>query len=52
MYVGGTMPLVFSLYISYSIQDDNPDKPYIYMDGKEDNDDGICNICEQIISGK
>ena len=43
---------VFSLYISYSIQDDNPDKPYIYMDGKEDNDDGICNICEQIISGK
>lgn len=43
---------VFSLYISYCIQDDNPDKPYIYMDGKEDNDDGICNICEQIISGK
>ena len=42
---------VYSLYISYIIQDDNPDKPYIYMDGKEE-DDGICNICQQIVPGQ
>lgn len=42
---------VYSLYISYIIQDDNPDKPYIYMNGKEE-DDGLCNICKQIVPGQ
>ena len=42
---------VYSLYISYIIQDDNPDKPYIYMNGEEE-DDGICNICQQIVPGQ
>lgn len=29
----------FSLYVSYYIQDDNPDKPYVYMKDKEDQED-------------
>lgn len=31
---------VVSLYFSYIIQDDNPDKPYVYMDGSNK-----CTVC-------
>ena len=35
----------FYLYMSYSIQDNNPDKPYIYMNREKGSDytDDICN---------
>lgn len=34
------------LYFSYIIQDDNPDKPYIYMD-RDNSDVNSCNNCNQ-----
>ena len=34
---------VFSLYISYIIQDDNPERPYIYM--RRDDADTSCSDC-------
>ena len=43
---------VYSLYLSYIIQDDNPDRPYVYMNEKEGESDGICNICQQIVPGQ
>lgn len=40
---------IFSFFVSYIIQDDNPDKPYIYMNREEDGGcvlSNICNICK------
>ena len=39
--------VVFSLYIAYYVQDDNPDKPYIYMHRENScggtNEENICS---------
>lgn len=47
MFVDSFTNAVFDLYIGYNIQDDNPDKPYVYMQREEsscDDDDTTDDI--------
>lgn len=37
----------FSLYVSYYIQDDNPDKPYVYVKHSKDDSSGKPTILPQ-----
>lgn len=39
---------IVSIYINYTIQDDNPAKPYIYMNRKE-GEISESNICQQAL---
>ena len=45
MFADTLTSTVFDLYIGYNIQNDNPDKPYVYMKREESSCDGSgCDI--------
>ena len=42
-FVDTVTDVITSLWFAYIIQNDNPDKPYVYMERKEDNEGCIRN---------
>ena len=45
-FVNTETDILVSLYFSYIIQNDNPDKPYVYMNREEVAEDDRCNSGE------